>query len=383
MPQESDPAPGARRFRVIDTGLRDGRAQIAFDQAMIDAHKARAIPDTIRFLRFPPTALIGRHQVLSHEVRVAWCRENGVGIVRRITGGGAIWFDEGQLGWSLVFGRATLPIPTLSDLAREICEAAAAGLSRLGVDARYRPRNDIEVGGRKLSGTGGFFDGDTLFYQGTVLVDMDAKPMLAALNVPEAKLARRSLDSAAQRIVTLKELLGTAPPLEDVRSALVAGFTERLGIEAIAGEITPNEEELARRYHDDEIGTDAFVTSIDDPAGAGGAAPDGARVHAATHAGPGGTITAWVRLEGPGQARLREVLLTGDFFVAPPRTVLDLEAALRGTPAADVPGTVRAFFASAKPGMLSVAPDDFAQVITAAIESARLPAAHAGSGAMP
>ena len=368
------PASAPRAFRVIDTGLRPGREQIAFDQAMIDLHKARAIPDTIRFLRFPPTVLVGRHQVLSREVRVAWCRANGVGIVRRITGGGAIWFDEGQLGWSLVFGRATLPIPSLADLARAICEAAAAGLRRLGVDARYRPRNDIEVDGRKLSGTGGFFDGDTLFYQGTVLVDMDAQRMLAALNVPAAKLARRSLDTAAQRVVTLKELLGTAPPLADVRAALVGGFAAELGITAAEGAITGDEEVLAKRYHDEEIGTDAFVASIDKPDGERETSV-GARVLSATCASSGGTITAWVRVEGPRLAQLREVLLTGDFFVAPPRTVLDLEAALRGTPAAEVRATVQRFFAAAKPGLLSVTPDDFAQVIVAAVESAHPPGA--------
>ena len=60
----------ARTFRVIDTGTRDGRRQIAFDQALIDAHKAGSISDTIRFLRFPPTALIGRHQALSSEIKL-------------------------------------------------------------------------------------------------------------------------------------------------------------------------------------------------------------------------------------------------------------------------------------------------------------------------
>lgn len=202
-----------KSFRVIDTGIRDGRRQIAFDQALIESRQAGLIPDTIRFLRFPPTALIGRHQALSREVRVDYCREHGIGLVRRITGGGAIYFDEGQLGWSLVFDRATLGIASLGDLAREICEAAAAGLGTLGIDARYRPRNDIEVGGRKVSGTGGFFDDDTLFYQGTVLVDLDPERMVAALNVPQAKLAKRGLDSATQRVVTLRELLGEAPSI--------------------------------------------------------------------------------------------------------------------------------------------------------------------------
>ena len=154
-----------KAFRIIDTGVREGRANIAFDAALIEERDAGNVPDTVRFLRFPPTALIGRHQDLSREVDLDYCADTGVGVVRRITGGGAIYLDEGQLGWELVFHRASLGIPALPDLAREICNAAAAGISKLGVDARFRPRNDIEVDGRKISGTGGFFDGDVLIYQ--------------------------------------------------------------------------------------------------------------------------------------------------------------------------------------------------------------------------
>jgi lipoate-protein ligase A len=343
-------------FRVIDTGIRDGRRQIAFDQALIDARKVDAIPDTIRFLRFPPTALIGRHQSLSRELRLDYCRANGIGLARRITGGGAIYFDEGQLGWSLVFHRATLGIASLGELARAICEAAAAGLSRLGIDARYRPRNDIEVDGRKVSGTGGFFDGDVLFYQGTVLVEMDPAKMLAALKVPDGKLAKRGLDSAAQRVTTLKELLGKAPAIDAVQEALLAGFAERLGIEPRRGEITTAEEHMAARHHDEEIGTDAFVAEIDHPE-----AGDGVR--SATVATAGGTITAHLRLEGEGEGRLREVLLTGDFFVAPPRTVYDLEVALRGAPVGGTRAAIERFFGAAHPGLLSVQPADFARAV--------------------
>ena len=64
---------------------------------MIEEHQNGSIPDSIRFLRFPPTVLIGRHQALSQEVQVAYCQKNNIGIARRITGGGAIYFDEGQL----------------------------------------------------------------------------------------------------------------------------------------------------------------------------------------------------------------------------------------------------------------------------------------------
>ena len=353
-----------KTFRVIDTGVRDGRRQIAFDQAMIDLRKTGRIPDTVRFLRFPPTALIGRHQALSREVKLDYCRSHGIGVVRRITGGGAIYFDEGQLGWELVFDRATLGIASLADLARDICEAAAAGLGRLGVNARYRPRNDIEVGGRKISGTGGFFEENTLFYQGTVLVDMNPADMIAALNVPEAKLAKRALDSAAQRVATLKELLGAAPAIGTIQQALLAGFAERLGIEPAPGAITAEEEALAARYYEEEIGTDAFVAEIDDP-GAGDGVLEG------SHTGAGGTVTAYVRLEGPARDRVREVLITGDFFVTPPRTVFDLEAGLRNVPVGQIGAAIERFFAQAKIGLLTVSPADFRTAIESAIAAVR------------
>lgn len=349
-----------RPFRVIDTGLRPGRAQIAFDQALIEAHKAGGIPDTIRFLTFPPTVLVGRHQAISQELNLPACREAGVGIGRRVTGGGALYLDEGQFGWELVFHKATLGLPSLGEVARELCEAAAEGLASLGIPARYRPRNDIEVEGRKISGTGGFFDGDTIFYQGTILVAMDGAKMAGLLNIPAAKLARHGQTDAAKRIVTMTELFdGRPPPAAEVKEALVAAFARRLGIAPAWGEITAGEEALARRLHDDEIGTDDFVYGIDDPSRP-------ADVLSASHAGSGGTITAHLRLEGPGQDRIREVVFTGDFFVAPPRIVPDLEAALRGVPLAQVDTAVDAFFEAAGAALMSAPGADFARALRAA-----------------
>ena len=351
----------ANEFRIIDTGVREGRANIAFDAALIEARQEEQVPDTIRFLRFPPTALIGRHQDLSREVDLDYCSEKGVGIVRRITGGGAIYLDEGQLGWELVFHRASLGIPALPDLAREICNAAALGLQKLGVDARFRPRNDIEVDGRKISGTGGFFDGDILIYQGTVLVDMNPEQMVRVLRVPENKLAKRELDSAAQRVVTLKELLGdSTPDIATIRTALIEGFSEGLGLEATAGDITANEERLAERHFDAEIGRDEFVAEIDNPAAEAG-------TFAGTYTGPGGTIDAFIKLEGPTNGILQRVLLSGDFFVTPPRIVFDLEASLAGTRIEDIDGAVERFFADNEVGMLSVQPGDFKAAIADAI----------------
>jgi len=350
-------------FRVVDAGRRDGRFNIALDQAMIELHQSGRIPDTVRFIHFPPTALVGRHQVLARELDLEYCAREGIRVARRITGGGAIYMDEGQLGWALVFHRRSLPLGALSDVARAICEAVAAGLARFGLDARYRPRNDIEVDGRKISGTGGFFDGDTLIYQGTVLVDVDPARMLAALKVPQAKLARHGAASAAQRIVSLRELLGEATPtMSALQEALLAGFAERLGLQSHAGALGAEEEALAQRLHDEEIGTDAFVEEIDEPA-------DATAFRAGSHACPGGTVTAFVRLEGRPGNRLGQVLFTGDFFVAPPRVVFDLEAALKGLPPAEAGAAVEAFFRQRELAALSVTPADFRAALEAALEA--------------
>ncbi|MEX5729565.1 lipoate-protein ligase A [Rhodovulum iodosum] len=350
----------AKPFRVIDTGVRDCREQIAFDQALIEGHKAGTTPDTVRFLTFPPSVLVGRHQAISQELNLPACRDAGVGIGRRVTGGGALYLDEGQFGWELVFHKSTLGLGNLGDLAREICEAAAEGLSSLGIAARYRPRNDIEVEGRKISGTGGFFDGDTIFYQGTILVDMDGARMAGLLNIPAAKLAKHGQTDAAKRIVTLSALFDGAPPeAAEVKAALLAAFARRLGIAPERGTITEAEERAAQAIHDTEIGRDAFVYGIDDPSRA-------ADVLSASHTGAGGTITAHLRLEGPRQDRIREVLFTGDFFVAPPRIVPDLEAALRGVELGNLETAVEGFFANSGASLMSAAPADFALALGAA-----------------
>ena len=354
------PGAAAKPFRVIDTAIRGGRANVAFDQALIDAHKGHHIPDTIRFLRFRPSALIGLHQILSHEVRVDHCKSRGIEIARRITGGGGLYLDEGQIGWELVFARSHIGFSDLGQATRRICESAALGLRKLGIPATYRPRNDIEVDGRKISGTGGFFDGDTLFYQGTLLIDFDPQEMIAALKIPVEKLAKRDLASARGRIVTMREILGDKlPDLESIYRSLLEGFAEGLGILPQWGSVTAFEEELAAQLFRDEVGCDAFVEMLDAPE------VDDATVSASLTR-PGGSLRADIRLEGPSGRRIREALITGDFFVTPPRVVFDLEAALRGVELAEAEAIVGAFWSRTSAEFLNLSAKDIHDVIAAA-----------------
>ena len=347
-----------RPVRVIDTGLRPARWNIAFDQALIELHRDGKIGDTIRFLRFPRSALVGRHQALAREIRLDWCRANGVEIARRITGGGAIWFEPAHLGWELVLPRAALGL-RLDEVTERICQAAAAGLRRLGLDAAFRPRNDIEVAGRKISGTGGFFDGGALFYQGTVLCDLDLEAMAEALVLPVEKLGRRGLAALAERVTTVRRELGNVPDFTSLETALLAGLAQGLDLDPASGAVAAVETELADRLLREEIGTASFVEGPDLPA-----APD---VLSGTKLAAGGLIEAHVRLRPGAERRIQQVVFTGDFFCAPPRAVTDLEAALAGLPAGDSASTVARFFAARLPVIVGAGAEDFAAALAVAL----------------
>ncbi len=349
----------ARPVRVIDTGVRFGRENVAFDQALIESRNAGRSPETIRFLRFRPCALVGLHQMLSHEVRLKYCAANGIEVGRRITGGGGLYLDEGQTCWELVLDRLALGTDLVQITAR-ICTAAAAGLKCLGVPAEFRPRNDIEVEGRKLSGTGGVIDGNTLFFQGTLLVDFDPLRMIEALRIPVEKLARRDLEDARRRVTSLRELLGRVPPREEIHAALLEGFREHLDLNPQWGVPTGDEERLARKLFDEQYGTDEFVRQLDVPA-------DDPPEVSATLVRRGGTIRADIRLEGPARDRVREALITGDFFLSPPRALYDLEARLRGLAVSGAGGAVEAFFADRPCEMAGLSPLDFREAVEQAL----------------
>ena len=127
------------------------------------------------------------------------------------------------------------------------------------------------------------------------------------------------------------------------------------------GSIDPREEALAQQFFDEEIGTEEFLREIDAPAAE-------AEVVSAAVQSPGGQIVVYLRFEGPRQTRIREALVTGDFFITPPRVIFDLEASLRGVERARAKETVMAFFARQHIGLLSARPEDFAEAVGLAAE---------------
>ncbi len=348
-------------WRLIDTGLRPAAENIAINRAMLEARQENLIPNTLRFLRFEPAALLGFHQSVEQELLTDYCAANGIAIQRRITGGGAIYMDHTQIGWELYLDRKTLATADMLEVARRVCEMAATGIRKLGVDAEFRPRNDIEVHGKKISGTGGAFDGDAILYQGTLLIEFDIERMLRVLRIPAEKLSDKAIASARERVANLKDLLGVAPSVAQVKAAIAGAFAEGFGVEfeEVADLSVAEQERFAAALA--EIDSPEWVYQHNRPLA------ETATING-LHKSAGGLLRVALSIDKVKQ-RIKQAWITGDFFVNPKRMVADLEAALRDSALDGYADTVNRFFDAYRVEMLLLRREDFIAAIESAVQS--------------
>ncbi len=250
-------------LRIIDTGLRSARWNVAATAALTDMHSAGRMADILRFHRYPKSVLVGRNEALDQAVRFEACRNDGVEVARRVTGGGSVYMAPGALAWDLVVSRRRVALH-IGDIAQTIGEAVAAGLAGLGVAARYRAENEIVVDERKLCGMSGYFDGETAAYQGTILIDTDLNDMARYLRLPFT--SRDGWSNLSALLTTLSERLGRIAETGEVQSAIAMGLSRGLRCEPAHETMSVEELALADAFHDRIYGRDDFAIAGPDVA---------------------------------------------------------------------------------------------------------------------
>jgi len=220
------------KWRLLDTGALDAPHNMALEKVLLESNAGGIVPNTLHLLEFLPCVLLGYSQSVKDVVDEDFCQQNGIEINRRISGGGCIYMDSGTLGWEVIAKKNTPKIPqNLEGMYRELCGGVVLALSKFGINATYRVLNDVEIDGRKISGTGGTEFDDSFIFHGTVLVDFNADIMTKALKTPIKKLeGKKGLDFKT-RTVCMRELLGQAPPMAEVKTQLTRAFGEILDIE--------------------------------------------------------------------------------------------------------------------------------------------------------
>lgn len=250
------------RWRWMDTGVLRAAENMALNRALLEARQAGEARSTLRFLRFRPAALVGRHGDPARELDLEYCRANGISVQRRITGGGPIYMDEGVLGWELYLERDDVGTAEMPAISRRICEAAARAIEALGAPAQYRAPTEIVVAGRKISGTGGAMEGDALVYQGTLLLDFDVGVMLRVLAATARTLNDAMLAGARGGVINLGEVLGRVPAPAALRGAFIEAFASAFGAQLDEGALNDAERRrfeaaLAEMDSDEWVGTPA------------------------------------------------------------------------------------------------------------------------------
>lgn len=342
-------------WRVIDTGLRPAAQNIALNRALLEARCAEEIPSTLRFLRFAPSALLGCRQSAEQEIDRDYCRDNGITLQRRITGGSALYVDEAQLGWELYLHQRDVATSDMLAVARRICHAAATAVSALGIDARYRPRDDIEVDGRKISSSGGASDGDALLFQGMLLLESDTGKALRVLRA----ISGQTIASARERVASLKELLGRRPDLLLIKRNLIAVFESEFNVEFQEGDLTLTENARYRKALA-EIDTPDWIDLVRRPACE-------APLFESAQQFAGGMLRASLMYDRLTH-RIKQIGFSGDFRIDPRRVVPDLEAALRDTSVERLEHNVRVFFSGRDVDMRELTPEDFIAVVRLAVK---------------
>lgn len=357
---------GPHLWRYIEDDGVEAASGLAADEFLMSlyAEPASGGSPTLRLYTYRSScALVGRFQDLASELDLEACRREGIAVNRRPTGGGAIVMGSGQLGLALVgrLGEGVFPAHPAS-LFEELSRGVVEGLRFLGLEANFRPRNDIELAGKKVAGLGTTVDerGAVLFHT-SLLVSLDWELLARALVVGEAKWKERAVSSFAERLTTVEaERPGTS--LEEVRRAVRGGFERAFGVSANEQPWSDAEREAVGGLVAEKYATREWIYQ-----------PVSRRQARGSWQGrtAAGTLTVELALDGEV---IKEARLAGDFFGSE-RAVRGLEAALKWQ-RADRATVARALKGAWSDGaILGASPEDLAGWVAEAASSVKAGAA--------
>ena len=235
-------------FRFIDLEVHTAFENMAIDEAVMLAMKEGKVPPTLRLYRWSPSAVsIGTFQGMKDEVDVEFCESRGIDYIRRITGGGAVYHDfEGEVTYSIIMPKGHRLAPSdILESYRLLCGGIVKALEHLGIEGEFNPINDVDVGGKKVSGNAMTRRHGCVLQHGTTLLDLDVNLMFTILKVPQEKISDKMIADVKERVTSIRNILRRDVHIDELRIALQQGFSDALGIMLTVGKLSAEEQETA------------------------------------------------------------------------------------------------------------------------------------------
>lgn len=238
---------------------------MAIDEAILTAHLQGHVPPTLRIYRWNPAAIsIGYFQNLERVIDHNKCAELGIDIVRRLTGGRAV-FHQNELTYSIVVSSEYGFPKSLMDSYRILCGGLIAAYSVLGLEVDLvqgesglsspvcftsSSSADLTFKGRKIAGSAQFRKGNTILQHGSLPIGRDTRLFLSTLKFPSDALRAKTLATFDQKATSLSEILGSQISWQRLKEALFEGFQQALNInlyqDVLSREEIDTSQELAR-----------------------------------------------------------------------------------------------------------------------------------------
>lgn len=243
-------------WRLVDSGHVSPAESAALDEAILEAHVAELVASTLHFyIRSVPTISVGYFQKVSEALDLDACERRGVAVVRRKSGGSSIYTDSGQLIYGLVVGDDEVP-QDRAESFKVVCSALARAISSFGVDARYRPMNDVEVGGKKVSGNAQLRRKGSVLQHGTVIVSTDLATMDSVLRLDLTK--NPSISRPSDRVTTLAALMGNKPDMDLVKARVATELERTFRVKLERSSLVDFERSMVRKLVEERYGNKAW-----------------------------------------------------------------------------------------------------------------------------
>ncbi|MFW9967724.1 MAG: biotin/lipoate A/B protein ligase family protein [Candidatus Thorarchaeota archaeon] len=217
-------------WRVVISKESDPAWNLAVDEAILRGIIDNNSPNTLRIWQNEKSVVIGRSQDVRAEVNVELCEKLNIPILRRCSGGGAVYMDLGNYNYSIITGdRAINRMKTIRDFTRFLCSAIVNLLSQLGCRSRFVPPSSIFIEDWKISGSAQYYLYEGILHHGTLLVNADLELMQKVL-IPNPMLARSlgSVPSTPSPVANLSFLLGKEFHPKEITHLLVSAITNLL-----------------------------------------------------------------------------------------------------------------------------------------------------------
>lgn len=247
------PSPYSKEhWRLLDLEFCDPFMNMAVEEAIARKVGEGTVSNTIRFWRNLNAVVIGSFQNPEAEINLELSRKYEIAVVRRFTGGGAVFQDAGNLNFAISVHNSNSRIKEdVLETLEELSLGVIRGLKTIGVNgAKSENGNCIFVKGLKLSGIAGCTKWGTFFCHGSILVSTNVQ-RLAEILSPTAIFEKKGTRSVRKPVTTITEQLKRVVSVREVIMALKTGFEETYGIVLIPGQLILEEENVAKKlYHD-------------------------------------------------------------------------------------------------------------------------------------